>query len=158
MKPSDPFTVGLLQPIQVQAFLDWRSGGDAYTLEVLQLELRNFEAGENRIFVAVEKDQLIGTVQLDLNAPQSAAGTKSAYIQALEVKPEYRRQGVAQTLMQHLEGVARGLGFTRLTLMVETDNRAAIGLYSCLGYSEYGRSFWSWKGVNFPTVCLEKSL
>ncbi len=153
---------GLLQPEQFGQFLAWRANGDAYTLEVLQKELRLFKSGKIQIFVALEDQTIIATVQLvfsrsDLK-PDFADGKQSAYVQALEVKPAYRRKGVGQGLMLHLEAVARASGFKRLTLMVELDNQGAIGLYQALGYNEFKRAFWTWKGVDYPTICLEKRL
>jgi ribosomal protein S18 acetylase RimI-like enzyme len=151
-----------LEPHQHQQFLDWRSRGDPYVLELLQKELLRLEFGTQRIFVASHDGQLIGTVQLVLSrldlSLEFADGKENAYIQALEVNLEYRRQGIGKGLMERLEAAARAVNFKRLTLMVELDNTAAIGLYQALGYSEFKRSSWTWKGVKYPTSCLEKWL
>lgn len=151
-----------LEPHQYDPFLRWRGQDDAYTLEVLQQELLRLESGMQQIFVAVEKGQFIGTVQLVFVRPdlrlEFADSRDSAYIQALEVNPQRRRKGVARGLMAALESAARASNFKRLTLMVETDNEPAIRLYEALGYSEFERSSWTWKGVVYPTVCLEKIL
>lgn len=85
-------------------------------------------------------------------------GKDSAYIQALEVRSEYRRRGVGGLLMGSLEEAARGKGVERLTLMVETDNDAALAFYAALDYREFKRSSWSWKGQSYETLCLEKRL
>lgn len=60
--------------------------------------------------------------------------------------------------MDSLEEAARGSGFNKLTLMVELDNHVARTFYTALGYTEFKRSSWSWKGVEYPTICLEKHL
>ena len=151
-----------LESHQHQQFLAWRGRGDAYTLEILQKELQHLEQGTQEIFVATDDGQLVGTVQLvfsqDDLLTEFADGAESAYVQALEVNPEYRRQGIGKRLMEYLEAAARATNFKRLTLMVELDNGAAIGLYQALGYSEFKRSSWMWKGMKYSTVCLEKWL
>jgi GNAT superfamily N-acetyltransferase len=52
----------------------------------------------------------------------------------LFVLPGSRRQGAAATLVSAVRDAARTAGATRLSLVTETDNEAALGLYQRLGF------------------------
>ena len=52
----------------------------------------------------------------------------------LYVLPEARRQGVAAALVRTVSETARAAGATRLSLLTEADNRAALALYRRLGF------------------------
>lgn len=55
------------------------------------------------------------------------------------VHPRYCRQGIAFRLLSKLITQARMQGCERLTLEVNIRNRAAISLYSKVGFAEVGR-------------------
>ncbi|MFP5415533.1 MAG: GNAT family N-acetyltransferase [Actinomycetes bacterium] len=56
----------------------------------------------------------------------------------LWVSPEARRQGLGAAMTQHLEDLARALGFDEIFLGVTPDNPAAIPMYVQLGYAPTG--------------------
>jgi [ribosomal protein S18]-alanine N-acetyltransferase len=56
----------------------------------------------------------------------------------LAVPPEWRRRGVARTLIERTAAIARERGGRRLLLEVRADN-AAIDLYRGTGFAEIGR-------------------
>jgi ribosomal protein S18 acetylase RimI-like enzyme len=53
----------------------------------------------------------------------------------LYVLPGSRRRGVAAALVGAVREAASAAGATRLALVTESDNRAALGLYRRLGFS-----------------------
>lgn len=55
------------------------------------------------------------------------------------VHPDYRRQGVAEALINALITELKQMGSHWLTLEVRASNCAAISLYEKLGFSEIGR-------------------
>lgn len=59
--------------------------------------------------------------------------------------PDYRRRGLARTLMTSLEGYARERGIAFLSLEVRRSNEAALALYRGLGWREAGvrKGFYS---------------
>jgi ribosomal protein S18 acetylase RimI-like enzyme len=57
-----------------------------------------------------------------------------AYVEALDVRPEDRRQGFALALMREAEARARSSGATLVGLSVGVDNAPARALYQGLGY------------------------
>ena len=61
------------------------------------------------------------------------------YISNVAVAPEYRRQGVADGLLDALEARARALRLSFLTLEVRAGNAPAIALYQKHGFSVVGR-------------------
>lgn len=52
----------------------------------------------------------------------------------IAVRPDARGSGVGRALMEHLHGVARARGATRVRLVVYADNVPARRLYEGLGY------------------------
>jgi [ribosomal protein S18]-alanine N-acetyltransferase len=62
-----------------------------------------------------------------------------AYIQTIEVDPDFRRRGVARELMRLAEDSARKAHATYIWLHVDETNEAAIALYRACGYERHGR-------------------
>ncbi|MBM7565065.1 ribosomal protein S18 acetylase RimI-like enzyme [Paenibacillus sacheonensis] len=60
------------------------------------------------------------------------------YIDALAVAEDYRGQGIAKALMAAAEQRGRELGFERASLIVESYNERAYGIYGRAGYIEDG--------------------
>ena len=55
------------------------------------------------------------------------------------VSPDYRRQGIGESLMVALGETLAQKGIESLTLEVRASNEAAISLYDRLGYTQIGR-------------------
>lgn len=96
-----------------------------------------------------ETDAVTGTI---------AMAEKDGYgeVKALFVDPDARGQGLAQTLLAHVEGVARERGLDWLRL--ETGDRllAAIKLYRAAGFTTCG-PFGDYE-ANSSSVFMEKFL
>ena len=61
------------------------------------------------------------------------------YIGNIAVKPEYRRQGIADELISAVINKAKSEKLAFVTLEVRASNSAAIGLYLKHGFKEEGR-------------------
>ena len=61
------------------------------------------------------------------------------YISNVAVAPEYRRQGVADALLDALTDRARALRLSFLTLEVRESNAPAVALYQKHGFAPVGR-------------------
>lgn len=60
-------------------------------------------------------------------------------IQGVVVDPEFRRLGVANQLLDHIEQIAKDRGTPRLTcITAETQNPAALGCFTQRGYTNEG--------------------
>lgn len=67
--------------------------------------------------------------------PASLVMGRSWQLRDLYVLPESRRQGAAAALVDAVREAALAAGATRLSLVTELDNQAALGLYRELGFS-----------------------
>ncbi|WP_230411131.1 GNAT family N-acetyltransferase [Collimonas humicola] len=92
-------------------------------------------SGGRRLLVARVAGEVVGTVQVVLATP--ANGHHRAEIAKLLVHPEARRKGVARSLMQQAEAIARADGRSLLILDTRTGD-AAESLYSAMGYELAG--------------------
>lgn len=63
----------------------------------------------------------------------------SAYIETIEVAPEYRRRGIALALLEKVESAARTAGCSVIWLHVEEKNQPALRLYQAQGYQKEGK-------------------
>jgi ribosomal protein S18 acetylase RimI-like enzyme len=59
---------------------------------------------------------------------------RRAYVYHLAVAPEHRRQGVADALMDELEGRFRALGALKAKLQILVDNEASKRFFAHRGY------------------------
>ena len=81
--------------------------------------------------VALEDDRLLGYV-----------GSQSSYGESdmmnIAVHPEYRRVGIARSLIEYLIDELNRRGCHSLSLEVRASNAPAIGLYEKLGFQQVG--------------------
>lgn len=64
---------------------------------------------------------------------------KHGELRRLSVRKEFRRYGLARTLIAHLEKWSLERGFERVILNTDTDMKHAIKLYNALGFTETNR-------------------
>jgi GNAT superfamily N-acetyltransferase len=105
----------------------------------------------------------IGFVALDAgNVVSYIAGhltTRFGYqgeLQYLFVAPEYRRHGVATTLLRHLAAWFRDHDATRVCVDVNLDSPSAAPFYERLGARSFKPHWWGWDDITVvlasPTV------
>lgn len=82
--------------------------------------------------VALDHDRVVGYV-----GSQSVLG--EADMMNIAVSPEYRRQGIANTLVKALISQLAANEVHSLTLEVRASNAPAITLYDKLGFTQVGR-------------------
>jgi GNAT superfamily N-acetyltransferase len=97
--------------------------------------LPQVQAGARRVLVARMDQNIVGTVQLELEMPPNQQ--HRAAVAKLLVHPDARRRGIAKALMIALEEIARSEGRSLLTLDTVTDSNAEV-LYRSLGYIAAG--------------------
>jgi len=100
-------------------------------------------AKQRLLFAAMEGEQAIGTVQLDLAMPPNQP--HRADVAKLMVHPDHRRRGLGRQLMQALlaEAVARDL---KLLVLDTVSGSPAERLYRDLGFQVAGQ---------IPDFCLD---
>jgi ribosomal protein S18 acetylase RimI-like enzyme len=77
---------------------------------------------------AVDKEELVGFIAVDLRRSQ-----QTAWIATLAVLPDYRKSGIASTLIQASEAQ---VDLPRIRLSVRESNQPAIQLYQKHGYQQ----------------------
>jgi ribosomal protein S18 acetylase RimI-like enzyme len=110
----------------------------------LTLPLYFFLAG--RGYKATYKGVIIGCAYIHIRA-------QSGFIFNVNVNKPYRRQGVGQHLMSHLEKVCQGEGRGWMALQVDAHNHAARKMYERLGFRTIIPCHLRWKGnaaVEYP--------
>ena len=81
--------------------------------------------------VALEDDRVVGYV-----GSQTVCGETD--MMNIAVHPEYRRRGIAQSLIEVLIRELKNRGSICLTLEVRASNEPAVALYEKLGFREVG--------------------
>ncbi len=71
-----------------------------------------------------------------LSYPRYAASPREAYVERLVVSPGYRNLGMARTLLDASENLARETGKATVGLHVSGNNVPALRLYESYGYEE----------------------
>ncbi|GAC1308292.1 MAG: ribosomal protein S18-alanine N-acetyltransferase [Ktedonobacteraceae bacterium] len=79
----------------------------------------------------------------ELMLPPVEAAAATGYIKRVVVHPDFRKQGLAQQLMQHIIAFASTIqGIIALDLHVWENNLAAIRLYESLGFDLQHRELY----------------
>lgn len=101
---------------------------DPYPRKQLEYEFK--ENPLNKILVAIVDDKIVGFIDFMITF-------NSSTIVQIAVKPEYRKQGIASSLLKEMENIfPKGIDdvVETVTLEVRKSNEAAIKLYEKNGY------------------------
>ncbi len=74
-----------------------------------------------------------------LSYPRYSSSSSEAYIERLVVSPDFRRRGLARSLLAAAEDLAREVGKEAVGLHVSGNNLPALRLYDAEGYGEVSR-------------------
>ena len=159
MLDKKKFIIQKLDYKNIPQFLSWR-GTDRYLRQILEQEIAHHNKGTKVIFIAKLEETIIGTVQFvsTHRDRELADGKVTAYLQALDVDSQYRRQRIGTRLIKTVEQEALLRGFERLSIMVEPNNSSALNLYLKLGFKEFKRSMDCWQGKEYPVICLMRNV
>ncbi|GAA5527041.1 GNAT family N-acetyltransferase [Herpetosiphon gulosus] len=100
-----------------------------------QAIIGDLQTEQRILLVALQDDQIVGSVQLDL--PSKANASHRAEVQKLLVDSQFQRRGIAQQLMHQLEQQAQAQGRWLLVLDTRQGDKAE-SLYRKLGYQAAG--------------------
>ena len=132
---------------QVQALLTLHLAGMRATSpagSVFALDLSGLRVPEVTVWTAWDGDRLAGIAAL------KELGEGSGEVKSMRTHPDHLRRGVAAALLEHMIGVARARGLTRLSL--ETGSGAAfepaIALYRRRGFRD-GAAFGGYERSAF---------
>lgn len=99
-----------------------------------------------RIFVADLNGQIIGTAAVELSneSKYPEFPTNSAYVRAVAVDAQYRRQGIGTALMQSIENLANLFGKTSLVLRTFETMVEAQKMYEKYGFKRAPDMDWKY--------------
>ena len=100
-------------------------------LQGLTLILENPACGQ--LFVLRDGAQIVGMANA-LITVSTAEGGRVLLLEDVIVKSEYRGRGFGRQLVNHVLDWAREQKMTRVTLLADCDNRAALNFYGKLGF------------------------
>ena len=117
----------------------------SHVFQIAELEKACFSAPWDEASVASELDNELALwlVAVDGTRVAGYVGSQSVMGEAdmmnVAVDPDYRRQGIAQTLICSLIAALKDREVYSLTLEVRASNDAAITMYQKLGFEQIGR-------------------
>lgn len=114
----------------------------------------------NSIASELENPLSLWVVAMDGDALAGYVGSQSvmgwADMMNLAVAPEYRRQGIAEKLVNEMVVRLRSNAVSCLTLEVRASNHPAIRLYEKLGFQEVGRRPGYYRAPKEDALILRK--
>jgi N-acetylglutamate synthase len=102
----------------------WVSDDDGY--ENLKIY---FKRNPDTNFVAVRDGKIIGTVKCSHDG-------RRGYLHHVAVKEEYRKMGIAKTMVEKCTGILREQGIKQFRLFVLDSNKQAMDFWKHLGFEE----------------------
>ena len=93
------------------------------------------------IYVAVYRDEIIGSFGLLIMNNLGHLGAPSAVIEDVVVDPKWQRQGVGKMMMQRALQICEEKGCYKATVSSNLKRERAHAFYTALGFEFYGYSF-----------------
>ncbi len=93
-----------------------------------------FKRESSEIFVAEDESRAFLGYLFIGEGSNLMTGTSHGFIYDIFVKEEFRGKGIGTVLMEKAESFCRERGYSRIGLMVSSDNQPAIKLYTKMGF------------------------
>lgn len=151
IKPCQYADLNVVSDIIMESFYDdkvaWRRLLKLAELNRLQQNFPYVDTDLHQMFVAVLDEEkngtrggdVVGFVDVDARPCRPEVQLPRPYLSDLAVKPEYRRRGIAQALIEEGEKFIRSIPRKELFIRVEESNEAAVRMYTQkLYYSSQG--------------------
>jgi GNAT superfamily N-acetyltransferase len=121
------------------------SHGDAWTPETEPAYRAAFAAimasADNALFVAEEKDRVVGTFQLTFIPNLTGRGALRVKVESVKVSARLRSKGIGAAMMAHAEEEARARGARLLELSSNKTRTDAHRFYERVGYERSHEGF-----------------
>lgn len=119
--------------------------GDAWTPENRPAYESAFEAirrsPDNRLFVALDEDEVIGTFQLTFIPNLTGGGALRVKVESVKVKAGRRSGGIGAKMVAFMEDQARANGAAMLELTSNKARKDAHRFYERLGFARSHEGF-----------------
>ena len=99
------------------------------------LEIILAQPARARIYVARDGDAVVAMAALHFTT-STAEGGKVAWFEDCIVRPEHRRKGIGEGLLEFVLAQARAEGALRVMLLTDGDNERAQALYRKAGFAD----------------------
>lgn len=110
---------------------DWNDEGDAELLTYSESSLRLYLENPHHLMVAAFDGRTIAGIAIGYVLPHPG-GNQTLYIDELDVRPSYRRQGIATSIINHYHSLAAELDCSEVWLSTDDQNATAQKLYRSL--------------------------
>ena len=99
------------------------------------------KSAEEICFLGKNDETFIGFIHLTIRTDyvEGAENDPTAYVEALFVKEEFRKIGIASKLLKKGEDWAKAKGLTQMASDTEIDNHRSIQFHNKAGFSEVNR-------------------
>lgn len=133
IRPAGTEDLVVLRALETACF-----GRDAWGEEALEGELAGVP--ETRCVLTAEDPEAVGDpCDVIVGYASLLAVDATADVQRIAVRPDRRREGIGQLLLDALLETARERGCAEALLEVRDDNAAAIAMYEAVGFEEIAR-------------------
>jgi GNAT superfamily N-acetyltransferase len=102
--------------------------------------LRRIHGAGGEIWLAEERDRLLGSLTFYLLPLLAHRGTPIALVEEVVIHPAARRHGIGRALMNHATLRARACGASKLALSSGHARSGAQSFFDHLGYARHGNS------------------
>jgi quercetin dioxygenase-like cupin family protein/ribosomal protein S18 acetylase RimI-like enzyme len=147
IRRAQPNDVPAIHEVLKRAFKGLQGRG--YSQRAIETAILDSQAIEARmaqegihVFVAVIEDQIAGTAS-------GMEEHESLHVCSMAVDPAYQGHGIARSLMEELESLARQLRCNKVFLQTAWSMTEAIALYRSLGYRQEGYQPRHFHGEDF---------
>jgi len=97
-----------------------------------------YEEDENQILIAENDGKIVGFIKIKILVTHPlVSNIKCSLISDMYVLPEFRRKGIASTLMNRVFEYVKSKGVTHVRLNVMESNIPAYNLYEKMGFVDY---------------------
>ena len=97
-----------------------------------------YEEDENQILIAENDDKIVGFIKIKtFETRPLVSNIKCSLIGLMYVLPEFRRLGIASTLMNRVFEYVKSKGVSHVRLNVIASNTPAYDLYEKMGFVDY---------------------
>lgn len=115
---------------------DWDTEGDAELLTYTAESLKHYLQDTKNILVVAHTNMTIVGVAIGY-VLEHPSGNKTLYIDELDVRPAYRRQGIASSIIKKYQALAyQEFGCNEVWLSTTIENKSAQALYRSLNPTE----------------------